>query len=139
MLELGTIVGKYVQEVPAEVLTTSVPGKCYHLRIETSGISDEMLVSDALITGLSKNFKAKVKYMRIENGVIDVQLEGSPFIWAEVLLWLPAMFTVFGIILVGISVYTVFASIPSWAWGTLIVGVVLLLLAPSAGRMFGKR
>lgn len=136
MIELGTLVGRYVVKIPKEVLTTSVPGKSYHIRMETSGISDERNVANALINGLLTEFNAKVKYIRIENGVIDVQLEGSPFVWTAVIIWLPSIFTLLGIVLLGISVYTVFASIPSWAWGTLAIGVALILLAPSVGKMF---
>jgi len=136
VLELGTLVGKYVVEIPKELLTTSIPGKHYHIRMTTSGVSNEQEVAKALINGLTTKFGAKVKYMRIVNGVVDVQLEGSPFAWAAVIIWLPSIFTLLGITLLGIAVYTVFASIPSWAWGVLAIGVVLILLAPSAGKIF---
>lgn len=134
MFELGTLAGRYVVEIPKEMLTTSVPGKFYHIRIETGGVSDEEHVANTLINGFLTEFKAKVVYVQIENGVVNLQLEGSPFAWAAVIVWLPSVFTLLGIALLGISIYTVFASIPSWAWGTLAVGVILLLLAPSAIR-----
>lgn len=138
VFELGTIVGKYVQEIPRELLTTSVPGKCYHIRIETVGIADEQQVADTLIQEFLTKFKAEVKYIRIENGVVDIQLEGSPFVWSAVILWLPSIFTLLGITLIGIAVFTVFAAIPGWAWGVLAIGIVFILLAPSASKIIAR-
>lgn len=137
MLELGTVVGRYVQEIPKGLLTTSVSGKHYHLRIEISGVlGNEVELARRLTNDLWEKFRAEVKYIRIDGNTIDIQLEGSPFAWAVLIPWLPAIFTLFGITLIGIAIYTVFTAIPGWAWAALAIGIVFLLLAPSTVKLF---
>ena len=134
MLELGTMVGKVGLEIPRDMLTTSVPGKFYHLVIKYNGtIADETQLAIALAKGLWENFKAKVAYMSITSCCINIQLEGSPFAWALLIPWIPSILTLFGLTLIGIAVYTVLAAIPSWAWGVLAVGILSILLAPTVG------
>ena len=135
MFEVGEMVGRYVKEIPQQALTSSVPGKHYHMRVSVNEVStdDEVALAQRIAEGLAEKFDAEVKYIRIENGVIDIQLEGSPFDWVSVAAWLPSVFVLSGIALIGVSVYTVFSAIPSWAWGTLAVGIILLVIAPSIG------
>jgi len=130
MLEVGKLVGTKLVEMPKEVLTDSVPGKVYHLTIETNGVYNEEEVASTLTTELYEKFKAKVIWIRIENGVIDLQLIGSPFAWLALLAWLPTLLAILGIVMVLVSVYSVIAAIPSWAWALLAVGVAMILFGP---------
>lgn len=132
MLEAGKLVGTRLMEMPREVLTDSVPGKAYHLTIKTKGIANEEEVAEALVNKLYENFKAEVVWVKIENGVIDLQLIGSPFAWAALIAYIPLLLTLFGILLIGVAIYSVLAAIPSWAWGVLAIGVLLIFIAPTA-------
>jgi hypothetical protein len=130
MLELGKLAGTRIVEMSKDVLTDSVPGKVYHLTIETKGIANEKEVAKTLVTKLYDNFKAQVIWIRIENGVIDLQLIGSPFAWLALLAFLPTILAMLGIVVVLVSLYSVLAAIPGWAWGLLVVGVGLILFGP---------
>lgn len=134
VLTLGEPVGQYMIEVPKDMLTDSIPGKHYHLHVETEGIIDEQRVAEALVNGLDED-GATVKYVRIDSHNIDIQLEGSPFAWAAILLWLPQILQGLGIIVTLFTVFAIVSSIPSWAWATLGVGVVLLIFGASFGKM----
>lgn len=132
MLEVGKLVGTKLMQMSKEVLTDSVPGKVYHLTIETKGISpnNEEEVAKVLVEELYDRFKAKVIWMRIENGTIEVQLIGSPFVWLALIGFLPAILTILGVIFILVSVYNVIASIPTWAWALLAVGVAIIFIGP---------
>lgn len=131
MLELGKKLSGRLLEIPRVVLTESVPDKVYQLRIETKGIVNEKEVGKAIVTELHNKFRARVIWIRIENGVINLQLIGSPFAWVVLLAFLPTMLAIFGIVVVLISLYSVLAAIPGWAWGLLAVGIGLILFGPT--------
>ena len=138
MLELGKLVGTKLVEMPREVLTTSVPEKVYHLRIETQGIFNEEEVAEVLVKELYDRFKAKVVWIRIKDGVIDVQLIGSPFAWLALITFLPTILSILGIVVILISIYSVFSAVPMWAWALLAVGIGLITLGPKISEsVFG--
>lgn len=130
MLEVGKLAGTRLVEMSREVLTDSVPGKVYHLTIETRGIVNEEEVARAFVAELYEKFKAQVIWIRIENGIIDLQLIGSPFAWLTLLAFLPTLLAMLGVVMVLVSVYNVIAAIPSWAWALLVVGVGVILFGP---------
>lgn len=130
MLEVGKLAGTKLLYIPKEILTDSVPGKVYHITIETKGVIDEQQVVNTLTTELYTRFKAKVIWMRIVDNVIDIQLIGSPFVWAALLAFLPTILGILGILVVLISLYSVLAAIPGWTWGLLAVGIGMILFGP---------
>jgi len=130
MFEVGKLVGTKLVEMPKEVLTDSVPGKVYHLTIETKGIANEEEVAKTFVVELYNKFKAQVIWIRIEDGVIDLQLIGSPFAWLALLAWLPTILAMLGIVMVLVSIYSVISAIPGWAWALLAVGVAIILFGP---------
>jgi hypothetical protein len=134
MLEVGKLAGTRLVEMPKEVLTDSVPEKVYHLTIKTKGVTNEEEVAKTLVSELYNKFKAKVIWIRIENGVIELQLIGSPFAWLTLLAFLPTILAMLGVIMVLLSVYSVLAAIPGWAWGLLAVGVVMILFGPKVAE-----
>ena len=135
MLEVGTLAGTRLEEMPQQYMTESIRGRIYDLHIETSGIKDERGAALMLALELERRFKAKVIWIRVENGVIETQIIGSPFAWAPLIAALPAILGLLGIIMILVSIFTVLASIPPWAWATLATGVALLLLGPTIGKM----
>ena len=142
MLEVGKLIGTRLVEMSKEVLTDSVPGKVYHLTIETKGIANEEEVARVLIAKLYEKFRAKVVWIRIADGIIDLQLIGSPFPWLALLAWLPTILAMLGIVMILVSIYSVIAAIPSWAWALMAVGVAVILFGPKVAETvtagFGK-
>jgi hypothetical protein len=138
MLEVGEVVGRVLREAPIEALTDSVPGKAYHLHIETNGISNEAEVAVVLTEELWKRCKADVVWMHIENGVIDLQLYGSPFLWTALIALIPIILALLGISFAFTSIWTIISAIPSWAWALLVTGVLLIFIGPNIGKMLTK-
>jgi len=134
MLEVGTLAGTRLEEIPQRFMTESVRGRVYHLHIETKGITDEREAAFILALELERRFKAKVVWIRVENGTIETQITGSPFAWGALIGALPEIFGLIGVILLLVSLWTVVSAVPPWAWATLAVGVVLLLLGPTIGK-----
>jgi len=134
--EAGTIVGSVLTQIPSEMLSESVVGKFYHLHIETTGISTEYeaKVATMLTEQLYQKFHADVVWIKIDNGVIDVQLQGSPFVWALLISFLPVILSGLAIVIVLTSVWGIVSNIPSWAWALLAVGGVLIFVGPSLGK-----
>jgi hypothetical protein len=140
MIQAGTLVGSALKYLPQETLTESVKGKCYHIHMETQGIrpEDEVKVAKRLVDELYAKFKADVVWIRIENGIIDMQLYGSPFVWALLIAFLPTLLVLLGIVLLFASIWSVISNIPSWAWALLAVGVGMIFFAPVIGKTLGN-
>ena len=139
VLELGKLVGRRLVLIPRSALTESVPGRNYHIRIETKGtLGRERELAEQLVDGLYAKFRAKVKFIRIDYYNVDLQLEGSPFEWSLLIPWLPTILGALGILITMIAVYNIIAAIPRWAWATLTVGVTLLFFGPTIGRAIVK-
>ena len=116
--------------VDTEFSKESVPGAIYQIHIETEGIPDPKRAVEVLMTELPRRFHAKILWIRMTDKTIDMQIEGSPFAWAALLLALPVILTTAAIVMILVAVYAVFAAIPGWALGMLVIGTVLLLLSP---------
>ena len=134
LLALGKKVGKRGRPLPVKMLTDSVPGKFYHLNIETTGISDEKAVASLLINKLNEKFKAKVVWIKVEGNNIELQISGSPFVWAVLIPFIPTILAVIGISVVLVAVYSIISAIPTWAWALLIIGSVLAVFGPGIAR-----
>ena len=131
MIELGTKKGHLLLEIPPEVQTESVVGKVYQIQAQIQGsVSNPQQFFDILKAGFEQKFKAKLYYMGIDSGVINLQVEGSPFAWAAVIAWLPSIFTLVGVTLVGIAIFSIIGSIPAWTWGLLAIGVFVIVITP---------
>jgi len=139
MIEVGILAGTRLEEIPQQYMTESVRERVYHLHIETQGVTDEKAAALALTTQLYNKFKAKVTWIRVADGTIDLQLIGSPFAWVALIAALPAILALLGIVMILVSIYTVLAAIPSWAWATLATGVALLLLGPTIAKTISKK
>ncbi len=136
MLEVGTLVSPVIVQLPKEALTESVVGKFYHLHIETRGISvdNEVNVAKVLVEQLWTKFHADVVWIRIDNGIIDMQLQGSPFVWMLLLEFLPVILGGLAVAFILSSVWGIVTSVPGWAWALLAVGGILIFVGPSLGK-----
>lgn len=134
MIKAGTMVGSILTPIPKETLTESVIGKFYHLHIETEGISDEIGVAKTLTEQLYEKFHADVVWVEINNGVIDIQLQGSPFVWVLLLEFLPVILLGLSVVFILSSVWGIVTAIPNWAWAMLAVGGGLIFLGPMIGK-----
>jgi len=127
-------VGKTVY-IPRAVLTESVPGQRYELNISTNGIQDQSQVVKVLTSELPNKFKGlKIHWIRVDNNSIRMEIEGSPFVWATLLLFLPEILLTIGVVVTFIAVFLVVSAVPSWAWAIFAIGAILIIFGGGIGR-----
>jgi len=132
---LGERVGGRTLIIPPSILTESVPGQIYQVEVATEGVPDPSRAVGALKTELPQKFPGlKVRWVEVRDDAIRLQLEGSPFLWAAVLAFLPQILLAAGVVVTLIAVYLVLSGVPSWLFGLAAVGLVLLLLTPKLFR-----
>lgn len=140
MLELGKMAGKRGTPLPIEMLTDSVPGKFYHMSIETGGITNEEAAASTLVNKLYEEFKAEVIWIKVDGKNVELQLSGSPFVWAALIPFIPTILNIIGITVVLVAVYSIMSAIPGWAWGLLIIGGSIIFIGPSiAKELIGEK
>jgi hypothetical protein len=130
-MEYGTRVVGRTLAIPQDMLTESIPGQVYELEISTNGIPNPNQVVATLNTKIPQKFPdAKIVWAQIQGNTIRIQIQGSPFAWSLLLLFIPQILSAIGIIVAFIAVYLVIGAIPSWAWALLAVGLGLVIFAP---------
>ena len=126
MVEVGTRIVGVIKYIPKDMLTDSVPGQIYELVINTDGIGNPEQIITILQAELPRKFKRlKVKWIRIDNSTIRMQIEGSPFSWALLLAFLPTILETAGVVVLMIAIYLVWVHVPGWVIGMLIIGAIL--------------
>ena len=134
-MEFGTKTVTELQYIPKAMLTDSVPGQKYELKIRTNGVPDPAATINLLRTELPKQFfDLKVLWINIEGDTITIQISGSPFLWASLLLFLPTILGAVGVIIVLIAVYLMFSAVPGWVFALVIIGGVLIFVGPKIGE-----
>jgi len=136
VVEVGTRMVGITKYIPKEMLTDSVPGQIYELEISTKGIDNPEQVISVLQAELPRKFKGlKVRWIRIDNSTIRMQIEGSPFAWSALLMFLPSILATIGVIVTLIAVYLVWTMIPGWLTAMLILGAVLMFFGSRIGEL----
>jgi len=123
--------------IPVDYLKTqeSVIGEIYELTIQTNGVSDPQQVINSLVAQIPQKFPdAKVLWVDIYGNTVRMQLQGSPFAWATLLLFLPQILSVIGVAIIAVGVFLVVGEVPSWAWAALGVGLTLFFLGPTIAK-----
>ena len=113
-------------------------GKFYELHIYTDGIPDPRRTIEGLIDGL-RDHGVETIWARSDAESIQIQIAGSPIAWATLLLLLPTILSVLGVVVTLIAVYMIFSGIPSWSWGLLAVGLLLLAVLPKIIKIPDER
>ena len=123
--------------VSLEKLKVGRKGKIYEVEITVSPAMSAEKAREALqtlICGLAEEFHIKTIAATATENVIRLQIMGSPFSWATLLAWLPTILALIGLTMVGISVWNVIVSVPSWIWALLVIGTATFLIGPIIGE-----
>jgi membrane-bound ClpP family serine protease len=67
---------------------------------------------------------------------VTIQVKGSPFLWADILGALSALFPWLAIGVILIVVYFLLTTVPGWVWGILFLGAAAIIVAPIFMPMF---
>lgn len=129
---VGKVVGDQTIYMSKEVLTESVIGQIYELQIKTRGVPSPEVVAAVLFKKLKEKFNANLLYFEVDDDVITMQIEGSPFAWSLLLVFLPEILVGLGITVLFIMVYLVTSAIPSWQFGVAAFALALIFLGPGA-------
>ncbi len=135
MMEYGTkLLGKTMY-IPRKMLTESVPGQIYHIDIKTKGVPNPEEAIRVLRTELPKKFPGlKVHWIEVHDPYIKLQITGSPFAWALLLMFLPQILALSGIVVLLIAVYLFMVTVPTWMYALLGLGAVLIFFGPSIAK-----
>jgi hypothetical protein len=138
IVSLGSPVKGPVKRLKMDVdrLTVAPKGSLWDIEIKTKGMTPEQASAalEKLINGMSGEFGIKTIYAHATGDTIFLEIMGSPFVWASLLVWLPMILTLVGIAVMFTSVWQVISGVPSWVWGLLVIGAAMVFLAPAIGR-----
>ena len=127
---VGKMIGDQVIYMPKDMLTESVIGQIYELQIKTRGVPSPEVVAAVLFKKLKEKFGASLLYFEVDDDILTIQIEGSPFSWAALLVFLPEILVGLGIMVLFIMVYLVTSAIPSWQYAVGAVALTLIFLGP---------
>lgn len=128
----GKVVGDQAILMDKSYLSESVIGQVYELKLKTNGVPSPEYAAAALLKGLREKFGAKLLYFEVDDNIITMQIEGSPFAWNLLLIFLPEILVGLGITTLFIMVYLVTSAVPSWQYGLVALSLSLIFIAPGA-------
>ena len=77
----------------------------------------------------------KLLYAAADSSSIKAVVHGSPFAWATLLSLLPTLLFLAGVVVLGVMIWQIVASVPSWVWATMLIGLALVLFGPAIGEL----
>jgi len=134
-MEVGVKTTGKLQQIPSKLLTGgSMLHANYEIRMTPkTPIPDSKLaeVASTLKTEIPKNVEGViVKYVQVSPSSIIMDVTGSPFLWVELLAFLPQIMTALGVVIGLITVYFVVTSIPTWAYALGAIGILAIFVLP---------
>ena len=104
-------------------------GKFYELHVDTDGIPDPRGVVEALVEGLRRRGVETV-WASADAKRVRIQIAGSSIAWAALIPFIPVILAAVGVAVIFIAVFQILGAIPTWAWGLLAIGLLLIFLPP---------
>jgi len=142
MFTLGKRIIKNEVEIKSNMLTDSVAGGEYTLKIQTKGVSNPEETLKLLRDKLNEKFGITVLYGEVADNVITLQIKSHislQFAWSAILVFLPQILIVVGVVVAMIAVYLMISSIPSWVYAMGVMAIVLLFISPIIVKPTTKR
>jgi len=108
----------------------------YVLHISTKGLTREN-AARALerVREAVERAGGELLYAAADSSSIKAVIHGSPFAWATLLSLLPTLLLLAGVVMSGVAIWQVIASVPSWVWATVAIGLALVLFGPAIGEL----
>lgn len=109
-----------------------IPGCYYEIQVVTDrGVPENQ--KETLINQIVTGFQQRgltVQSVEVNDNQTTIQFRGSPFEWIEILSFLPLIFTLLGLAVLLLAIFSLITSVPTWVWGALVIGSVLIFLEP---------
>ena len=123
---------------------TFTPGQYYQVDIDV----EEPIINPAEVANFILNKIAEehpeiqVTWIQASSSGVQVQFTTTPMktLSASTLIaWLPGILALLGLTVLLITVFDLMSRIPSYIWGLLIIGGILVLWGPQIGKMLQPR
>lgn len=134
---VGKSVGGGTIFMDKTILTESVIGQNYEIQMKTNGVPNPDQVATVLSKTLREKFNAKLLYFEVDDNILTLQLEGSPFSWGLLLTFLPEILLGLGVLVSFIMVYFITSQIPSWQYALGAIALSLIFIAPGVISKIG--
>jgi hypothetical protein len=126
--------GTYIS-IPLDRQVETIPGWTYEILIVADKPAPPNTVQTILTHFSQKLPQVKILWINVDGNEIRIQLQGSPIAWTTILALISWILPLLGLTLILIAVWSVISAVPGWAWATLVVGVILILLTPTITGM----
>jgi len=122
-IELGRTV--YLDRAYLEK-ASSVRGSLYEIRVTCERIPDPKETIEIIKKELPVRVpRLEITGIEVVGNLVKIQVRGSPFPWALVLINLPLILAIIGIAVVAITVFLILLHVPSWVYALLFMGMLL--------------
>jgi hypothetical protein len=116
--------------IPIYALRETVPGVIYEIRIKTNKPAPPQTMETIRAMFAQRLPQVKIHYIEVSDRNVTIQLEGSPIAWELILSLLPLIFTLLGLAIILIAVFSLISAVPSYVWALLIIGAITLFIVP---------
>jgi hypothetical protein len=99
--------------IPIYALRETIPGVVYEIRIKTNKPAPPHTIETIRRMFSQRLPQVKIHYIEVNDRNVTIQLEGSPIDWALILALLPLIFTLLGLAIILIAVYSLISAVPS--------------------------
>ena len=142
MVQFGQYLTMSKTRLPEQA--TFTPGQPYQADIEVKeAIINPAEVADFILNKIAEEHpEIQVTGIQASSSGVQVQFTTTPLktLSASTLIaWLPGILALLGLTVVLITVFDLMSRIPSYIWGLLIIGGILVLWGPQIGKMLQPR
>jgi hypothetical protein len=130
MQTFGAKVAGAAIPIPIYALKETVPGVIYEIRIKTNKPAPPQTMETIRTMFAQRLPQVKIHYIEVSDQNVTIQLEGSPIAWELILSLLPLIFTLLGLAIILIAVFSLISAVPSYVWALLIIGAITLFIVP---------
>ncbi|MBA7489946.1 hypothetical protein ES702_00480 [subsurface metagenome] len=123
-------------------------GKTYEVNAETTIMRDGEDIVQFILNQFQQTYpELEINWIQIDTQTIKLQFKilsretlglaprPASLTAATIIVWLPTILTAIGVVAIVVSLYLVMQAVPWYVWGTLAVGIILVIWGPSLIRL----
>ncbi|MBA7493690.1 hypothetical protein ES702_04252 [subsurface metagenome] len=123
-------------------------GKTYEVNVQTTIIRDGEDTAQFILNQFQQTYpELQINWIRIDTQTIKLQFKvmsrealglaprPASLTVATIIVWLPTILTAIGVVVIIVSLYLVMQAVPWYVWGTLGLGIILVIWGPSLIRV----
>ena len=123
-------------------------GKTYEINAETTIMRDGEDIVQFILNQFQQTYpELEINWIQIDTQTIKLQFKvvsrealglaprPASLTAATIIVWLPTILTAIGVVAIVVSLYLVMQAVPWYVWGTLGLGIILVIWGPSLIRV----